>query len=36
LLQVTVTPCSTLPAIEQLAHEACAHSQVIGPLPHVD
>ena len=36
MLQVTVKPCSVLPEIAQLVHEACAHSQVIGPAPHVD
>ncbi|MEO6598246.1 MAG: hypothetical protein ABIQ16_00125 [Polyangiaceae bacterium] len=25
-----------LPEIAQLGHEACAHSQVIGPVPQVD
>jgi hypothetical protein len=30
--QITVTPCSRLPKIEQLAHDA-AHSQVTGPVP---
>ena len=33
---MTVKPWSVLPEITQLAQVACAHSQVIGPLPQVD
>ena len=37
LLQVTVTPCTTLPLSEQLApHGAPAHSQVMGPAPPLE
>ena len=36
LLQVTVTPCVTLPVIEQFVHRAPAHAQVTGPVPQVD